>query len=218
MPAHTVHIAGETLLLHPYRAIYWPAQHTLLVADLHIGKVGHFRKSGIPVPAMASQTNVERLERLIRHFRPKTVLFLGDLFHSDYNREWEVFAFFLARYSKVTFELLLGNHDILPADIYQQSGVAAIEEKIERGPFLFTHEPLEDYQGKLYNLSGHIHPAVRLVGEGRQSMRVPCFYFAQQQGILPAFGSFTGKHTLKPKQGDRIFVPIEDQVMDMSSS
>ncbi|HNU41619.1 MAG TPA: phosphoesterase, partial [Cyclobacteriaceae bacterium] len=65
----------------------------------------------------------------------------------------------------------------------------------------------------VYNLSGHIHPAVRLKGTGRQSVMLPCFYFGKQQGILPAFGSFTGMARIVPKKEDRIFVIAENKVI-----
>ena len=32
------------------RSLFWENKSTLIVADVHIGKTGHFRKSGINVP------------------------------------------------------------------------------------------------------------------------------------------------------------------------
>jgi len=42
-------VRGEELLLLPQRALWWPAQKTLLVADLHFGKAATLRAHGIPV-------------------------------------------------------------------------------------------------------------------------------------------------------------------------
>ena len=46
----SVRIAGETMLLLPEKALYWPAQHMLVIADIHFGKAAAFRALGVPVP------------------------------------------------------------------------------------------------------------------------------------------------------------------------
>lgn len=56
-----------------------------------------------------------------------------------------------------------------------------------------------------YTLSGHLHPGITLSGKGRQRLRLPCFWFGAQTGILPAFGAFTGLADIQPRQGDQIF-------------
>ena len=38
------------------------------------------------------------------------------------------------------------------------------------------------------------------------SMRLPCFWFGEKYGVLPAFGDFTGTHRIKPKKGDQVYV------------
>ena len=40
---------GQDLVLLPQKAIYWKQEKTLIAADVHMGKVGHFRKAGIAV-------------------------------------------------------------------------------------------------------------------------------------------------------------------------
>ena len=46
--------------LHPSGAIYWEEKKMLLIADVHLGKVAHFRKHGAPVPANAAFQNLEK--------------------------------------------------------------------------------------------------------------------------------------------------------------
>ena len=50
MSALNVHVAGEDLLLLPEKAVYWPAEQMLIVADIHFGKAASFRALGVPVP------------------------------------------------------------------------------------------------------------------------------------------------------------------------
>ena len=205
------HHLNQHLYLLPDKAIYWKEEQALLIADPHIGKVTHFRKAGIAVPGQAAHENLWRLEQLIKCHDPKKIIFLGDLFHSEMNIEWLMFKELLHRYSSTRFLLVLGNHDILHHESYSGSSLEA-HLSIELGPYFITHEPEEHLL--LYNLSGHLHPGVRMVGKGRQSMRFPCFYFGQSNGILPAFGEFTGLHILQPKPDDEVFVITGNNVIN----
>lgn len=206
-------IKEENLLLLCEKAIYWKKENALLIADLHIGKVTHFRNNNIPIPHKAAEKNFDVLELLLVKYNPETVYFLGDLFHSYHNKEWDKLSFLLAKYRKVRFELITGNHDILKNEHYQTAGIFCCPEKII-GPFKLTHHPEEEEL--YYNLCGHIHPGVRMRGTGRQHVKLPCFYFGDQQGILPAFGNFTGTAALKIKEGDQVFALLNGQIMKVA--
>lgn len=214
MTIHSFKFLEQTLDLHPYKAIYWRDKATLILADLHLGKAAHFRKEGIPVPQTAGDVNWDKLIALLLEFQPQRVLLLGDLFHSVYNAKWEEWADFTAQFSDVRFELVLGNHDILSGDNYRDAGLIVYEE-LREDPFYFTHEPEEDKLSDLYNLCGHIHPCVYLSGSGRQRLRLPCFYFGEKGGILPAFGDFTGMYPAPVTAGDRVFVVAEESVIEV---
>lgn len=205
-------IAGEELHLHPYRAVYWPAHQALLLADLHLGKAAHFQKAGLAVPSQVADKNWERLYHLLDLYHPQSVVFLGDLFHSSYNLEWEVLGHFVHNFYRIGFHLVRGNHDILQHDHYAEHGIK-VHETLTWGPFLFTHEPVDRPTDELYNVAGHIHPAVRLHGKANQSLRLPCFYFGAVQAILPAFGAFTGTAVIRPQRTDKVFLIVNDAIV-----
>lgn len=214
---YPVQVAEQHLYLHPFRCIYWQEQEALLIADLHLGKARHFRRSGIAVPLAVADANLDKLISVIWDFQPKRVLFLGDLFHSEFNRQWMEFCELLDQFSGVSFELIAGNHDILDPSFYEQAGLKVHLNGLQLKPFLLTHHPLEDFSGEEgYNLAGHIHPGVRLHGNGRQRLKLPCFFFGRHQGLLPAFGEFTGLATLPVGPDDAVFVIVEDEVVRMS--
>jgi DNA ligase-associated metallophosphoesterase len=208
-----VEIRGELLELLPQKAIFWKKKKMLLLADLHLGKATHFRNNGIAIPTKVNAGNWESLRQLIETFAPERVCFLGDLFHSTYNKEWEVFQNFIKQYGSVRFELIVGNHDILTKRHYDEAGLKQYSV-LKEDPFVFSHEPMED--SKLYNLAGHIHPGAYLKGKGRQGLRVPCFFFSPQAGLLPAFGSFTGLATVKVKKQDKVFGVVNNCVVAMN--
>lgn len=208
---HTFHFFDEELILLPEKAMYVTKYNALLVADLHLGKLTHFRKSGIGLPDHGEAANLEKLSEVLQRYRPDTCYFMGDLFHSDYNSMWEYLIDFLQLFPKVKFVLIEGNHDVLSSRQYGKAGLISFP-KVELGPFDLTHEPEEPTLGR-YNLCGHIHPGVRLKGKGLQRLRLPCYYFGKTIGILPAFGSFTGLATLQPKKTDSVFVITQAEVI-----
>jgi DNA ligase-associated metallophosphoesterase len=210
-----VEILDEEIVLFPQKAMFWKKHGILFVADLHLGKISHFRKSGIAVPTSANDHNIEMLMELITLSNPKRVICLGDLFHSYYNAEWEVFGELVRHYAHISFELVIGNHDIMSDLQYIRKGIT-LHHQLNIGPFVFTHHPMEEIPNDVYNISGHIHPGVSLRGKGRQSLTLPCFYFGTQQGYLPAFGSFTGLARIAPKKNDKVFVVADNKILFVS--
>ncbi len=208
-----IRILDEVVDLLWQKALFWRRQKLLILADLHLGKVNHFRKAGIPVPLKANQKNQELLISLIMEVKPDRVVFLGDLFHSHYNSEWETVKQLVDHFRFISFELVRGNHDILNNERYRLTGLKLHEEKLDVNPFIFTHEPVPQVPADRYTLSGHIHPGIQLIGKGKQAVVLPCFCFSDQQGYLPAFGAFTGMARIHPKKTDRIYAVANDRIM-----
>lgn len=206
-------IYNETLLLDSRKAIYWPERKALLIADPHLGKVEHFRKAGIAIPGKAGLGNWRRLDGLIADHQPENIYFLGDLFHSDINNDWHLFENFLQKHKTIQFHLVAGNHDIMPVFVYKQAGIQWYAETFELRPFLLSHHPGQRVTSGMYSLCGHVHPGVRLFGSGKQYATLPCFYFGENEGILPAFGQFTGLYRIKPDRKDNIYVIAQDEVI-----
>ena len=204
-------LCGEELLLLPEKAIFWQEKSYLMLSDLHLGKARHFQKNGYPVPDGGK--NLQVLSKLMQHFQPKKVIFLGDLFHSTYNESIDQLVQFMQAHP-ARYELVVGNHDILDEAHYDRLNMEMTHGHREEGPFCLCHEPMTSADA--YVLSGHIHPGVRLQGRGRQKLRLPCYFFGKNQGILPAFGSFTGLHVLEPLAQDQVFVVLEEEVCQVS--
>lgn len=206
---------GHTFELLVEKAIHWSSSQTLIIADLHFGKVTHFRKNGLPIPIEAESNNYDRLAYLLLNKKIKRVLLLGDLFHSEMNDAWIDFKNFLSKFEYIQFVLILGNHDILDPKEYILPNLSVKNQLIEEG-FLFTHEPIDKKGGDFFNFCGHIHPAVVLEGHGKQRLKLPCYYFNEYQCILPAFGEFTGTHVLEIEKKAHIYVVAESEVIRMS--
>lgn len=210
-----IDVAGERLILHPYRAIYWERMNWLIVSDLHLGKAAHFRKAGVALPEGHDTATLQRLDSLLHFFAPERLLILGDLFHSSHNRSWELFENW-ASCQQARLHLVQGNHDILADRRYADAGLQVCHDTLEEGPFVFSHEPTE--RAGCYVIGGHIHPGVVLNGQGRQRLRLPCFAFGPRVGLLPAFGTNTGTFLIQPDAPHRVFAVTAGSVLDVSAA
>ncbi|MFN4284902.1 MAG: ligase-associated DNA damage response endonuclease PdeM [Lacibacter sp.] len=213
-PPQPYHLLQQQLWLSAERCIFWENTRMLLVSDLHFGKSGHFRKEGIGIPQAVFRNDLRRLTHSITFFKPDALLIIGDFFHSCYNKEVALFEKWRSDMHWLPIHLVQGNHDVLPEQWYAAQNIAVHKNHLEVGPFTFVHEwhPEAAAKGSYY-FSGHVHPGIRLQGAGKQSMRLPCFYFGAQHAIMPAFGGFTGLHTLRPKKGDAVFAIVNHNVV-----
>lgn len=205
---------GTELDMLAEKVLHIPAFDMLVLSDWHLGKLGHFRKEGMFVPAMQTEAELDRLGALIERFALKKVVFLGDLFHSSWNYEWDEFVAYLQRFPQVEFILTKGNHDLLPSDILHQSSLAVVDS-LRLDELVLSHQPLPELPASTLNIVGHIHPGLVLHGKGRQSFRLPCFHLQSNILTLPAFGRWTGLHMLKKAADSRLFAIVGDAVLEV---
>ena len=190
------------------RALYWPREATLFVADVHLGKAAAFRAGGVPLPRGGTQADLARLTALLAATGAQRLVILGDFLHAAAGRVAALDATFLgwrATHAAVALTLVRGNHDDRAGDPPSSWRVDVVAEPHLLAPFLACHLPVAPPTG--YALCGHIHPGVRLSGAGDETARVPCFVLGRKRAILPAFGGFTGLAVMRPAPGEQ-FVAI----------
>ncbi|MBA3829780.1 MAG: ligase-associated DNA damage response endonuclease PdeM [Taibaiella sp.] len=207
-----IELKGENLKLLPERAIWWPSESTLIIADLHWGKAGHFRKNGIAIPHSAQPKDELRLAKIIKETNAERLFIAGDLFHSRDNKEVDNFTYWRREHSQLQIDLVIGNHDILPKEKYEGWQMQWHTNSYCIGPFCIAHDEQQDTE--LYTIHGHIHPAVMINGKGHQAgMKLCCFAQDAKHFILPAFGSFTGSHIIDKNGYQHIYVIAESEVI-----
>ena len=214
MPYTELTIANETLHLLPERALYWGRAKTLFISDPHFGKAATFRAHAIPLPAGTTEAELQRLTQAIERTGAQKLIILGDLLHAAKGREGALLAAvreWRAKQADLAIYLVRGNHDRHAGDPPADWQMEMVDGPTP-GPFwVLNHEPLEPENG--YALVGHLHPAVQLTGKGRQSLKLPCFWFGAKCGVLPAFSAFVDHGTIQPRQGEQVFVVTENQVL-----
>lgn len=181
-----LHFGGEPFQPLPSGALYWPAERTLLVADLHFEKLSSFAARGRLLPPYDTGLTLARLAGDLLRTGAETVIALGDSFHRDAGAASLVppdRAALVALTGRVRWFWLSGNHDRAPHALGGEclSHVAV-------GGLMFAHEPR---RGAVGLVAGHLHPAARVRIDGR-SVRRPCFVHDGRILLLPAYGASTG--------------------------
>jgi DNA ligase-associated metallophosphoesterase len=167
-------------------ALWWPSEQALLVADLHLEKLSSYAKRGSLLPPYDTSLTLKRLADDVERTGAREVVALGDSFHRDEGTSTLLDADRLrlaALMGRVRWTWISGNHDPSPHAL----GGACVEA-VERGGLTFAHHPRRGTAGLV---AGHLHPAARVVADGR-SVRRPCFVHDGRLLVLPAYGASTG--------------------------
>ncbi|MBL0314694.1 MAG: ligase-associated DNA damage response endonuclease PdeM [Flavobacteriales bacterium] len=204
----------EEFLLHPLRFVFRPKDKSLICADIHIGKGSHFRKNGIAIPRLVNKNNFWNLAAAFELFEPDHFVVLGDMVHSSENEEWSDMSDFLDNYPGMSRTLIRGNHEIEHDRLYEKMGFD-VSSSFRKDGFAFIHDEADRQEDDAFTFSGHIHPAVSLYGQGRQHLKVACFWLKPDGLVLPAFGTFTGSAAIRPKKSDRIFAVTDQTIIEI---
>lgn len=180
--------AGEEMRLVQGRALFWPRETALLVADLHLEKASFFAGHGQMLPPYDSRETLERLALAVRETGARRVYALGDNFHdADGAARLEPHAagMLAALTRALDWVWITGNHD---SGVTEMAG-GALAEEISAGDLVLRHKALPGEDR--CELSGHFHPRLTLAARGRRIAR-PCAVMSERRLILPAFGALTG--------------------------
>ncbi|HET7136231.1 MAG TPA: metallophosphoesterase, partial [Casimicrobiaceae bacterium] len=112
-------LCGERVVLHAARALSWPREKTLFVADVHLGKGAAFRAGGIPLPRGTTANDLRRLDALIAESGASRLVVLGDFLHAKAGRVAALSTAFVAwraRHATLDVVLVRGNHDAHAGD------------------------------------------------------------------------------------------------------
>jgi DNA ligase-associated metallophosphoesterase len=180
--------ADEEMRLVGGRALFWPREQALLVADLHLEKASFFAAHGQLLPPYDSRETLERLALAVRETGARRVFALGDNFHDGKGTarlEPHAAGMLAALTRALDWVWVTGNHDAGGAGY---AGGSQVEE-IAAGGLVLRHKAAPG-EGRP-ELSGHFHPRLKLTARGRRIAR-PCAVMSERRLILPAFGALTG--------------------------
>jgi DNA ligase-associated metallophosphoesterase len=198
--AAPIHLAGERLALDPAGALYWPTASLLAVSDLHLEKGSFYARRGQLLPPWDTRATLDRLALLLRRYRPRLVITLGDSFH-DAEGATRLPPGEVSRLRGMTqahrFIWVQGNHDPAPPN-----GIGGEwTEAFTAGALVFRHEALPGAQGEI---CGHHHPKASIPARGGTVSR-PCFVTDGRRLMMPAFGAYAGGLDVRDPAITRLF-------------
>ncbi len=180
--------AGQEFRVVGGRALYWPARHALLVADLHLEKASWFAERGQMLPPHDSHETLSRIAAIITQTAAQHVWCLGDNFHDDdgpHRMSPPARTLLSALCDIASWHWIIGNHDSqLPSGI---GGEVLAEAELDG--VILRHEA--DPDDPRPEISGHFHPKYRARG-ARGGVTRACFVGHKTKLIMPSFGSLTG--------------------------
>lgn len=220
MPAPcTVTLAGDDFTLLPQRAAFWHARSTLLLADLHLGKVETFAAHGIPLPDVMTR-QLAAFTALIAATKPQRVLILGDLLHAPAGLTEPMLEAVRAWREQHTceFAVIPGNHDRHLEKVARWWTMRVLQPRHDEGPFTFIHEPTHIPGRTVF--AGHVHPVVKLRSSS-DALKLWCFVIDDHDATsatitLPAFCDFTSGGTVDHRAPRRrIFAIAENTIVPL---
>jgi DNA ligase-associated metallophosphoesterase len=183
-----VSVAGHEMRPLAAGALYWEAEDTLLVADLHLEKGAAYAALGMLLPPYDTRTTLTRLAKAIRAVDPSRVVGLGDSFHSSDSARHlaeDDLNFLLELQQDREWYWICGNHDShLPTSI---GGTVCATLTI--CGITLRHEPSATQSSR--EIAGHLHPVARIARRGAV-IRRRCFATDGQRLVMPAFGAYAG--------------------------
>jgi len=180
-------------------------------SDLHIGLEDELLRQGLAFPLQEERLLLERLEEVLKKFKPTIFVLAGDIVHS-FNRidrkvieKLDLVMRLLEKQCQVV--LLRGSHDTmlstLPKDVL---------DRYDAGRFTFAHghADLEKFSNLIV---GHEHPVIQIEME-----RLPCFLYGKKvvKGkdliMLPAFNPLCQGVTINHVEGRDFMSPLLKRV------
>ena len=181
---------GSAIVADPSGVLYWPDEHLLVVADLHLEKGSSYAARRVFLPPYDTTATLMRLAAVVARFNPRRIVALGDSFH-DGGAAARLLAHDVQALRAIQvgrdWVWIAGNHD--PAPPAALDGDHAAHLAI--GHICFRHVPsVSPCDGEI---AGHLHPIAIVGGKGRSGVvRRRCFVADGLRCIMPAFGAFAG--------------------------
>ncbi len=207
-------IEGEELVLLPQRVAWWPRRKMVLAADVHVGKEATFRRHGVPLPEGGLHERLERLTDCVGTLQAETLVILGDFIHAPVGLTRSVIDTVTTWSNRLSARIVVveGNHDRQLRGAPSDWDVEWRRPPLKVDPFSLQHDPAVAADG--YVLAGHLHPTVDL-RQGGDRLRLPCFRFDSDVGVLPAFTPFSNGIRQQPGNDRRLYAITEHEVLSV---
>lgn len=183
-----------------------------VASDLHIGLEDELLRQGLAFPLQEEQLLTDRLEAILRKFKPSVFVLAGDIIHSfnriDKKAGAKLDSVMRLLEKQCPVILLRGSHDTMLSSLPRKD----VLDRYDARSFTFAHGhvALERHDNLIL---GHEHPVIHIEME-----RLPCFLYGQRvvKGkdliILPAFNPLCQGVTINHVEGRDFMSPLLKKV------
>ena len=192
-------LSGKVFIADRTGALYWPAEKTLIVADLHLEKGSYLSEAGVVLPPYDTGSAFEKLEEALDRYDPSRVIALGDSFCggddvrlSAHDADW--------LHDLIEDREWFWVNGPFQAPIPEGFG-GTIVPHLSVGGIKFRYEPVRAPVS--HEIAGRMHPVAQ-ISEYGHVMRGRCFVSNGMRLILPSIGAYSaGANVL-----DKAFDPL----------
>jgi uncharacterized protein len=184
--ASRILLSGKSFIADPTGALFWPAENTLIVADLQLSKCSYLEGEDVVLPPYDTASAFEKLEEALDRYDPSRIIALGNSFagfttdglshhQSDWlqdmmeGREW--------------YWVIANDHCAPPESI----GGTVVPQMMLSG-IKFRAEALRAAVAN--EIAGGLHPVAQVSHYGHL-IRGRCFVTNGMRMILPALGNYS---------------------------
>jgi putative SbcD/Mre11-related phosphoesterase len=208
--------------------IYIPKISTLAIADLHLGFEYSLFSEGTYFPIDQFQILKRKIIRLIRKYKPRTLLINGDFKHEFSKasiQEWyELKALMkILDDHNIELELVRGNHDNYLKNVLAHQGETLFEPYLIKSDFLFAHGHLslnamfDDILPKVkWLIFAHEHPAILLHDDIKGKHKFKCYLLGKWNNfnvlVLPAISPLASGTIMNSMGGTNLISPVLKEI------
>jgi metallophosphoesterase superfamily enzyme len=164
------------------RTLYFAAERTLAVADIHWGYAHSHRLAGNLLPLWGNDGIAHRLRRVLARYAPARMIWLGDSLHTPDAAEFA--ERFLEELGGIEVIVVKGNHD--------RRWPRADRIDYRMGACVFHHgDVVRDLAPGEIEVIGHLHPAISWSDGAGLRLKVPALVQGPRRIVLPSFSDWS---------------------------
>jgi uncharacterized protein len=183
--ASRILLCGKSFVADPTGALFWPAENTLIVADLQLSKCSYLDGEDVVLPPYDTASSFEKLEDALDRYDPERIIALGNSFAGvpscglgSHQSDWLQDMMEGRDWYWVASELS-GKPEAI--------GGAAVPQ-MALGGIKFRAEPVRAPVAN--EIAGGLHPVAQVSQYGHL-VRGRCFVSNGMRMILPSLGNYS---------------------------
>jgi len=192
-------LCGKAFVADRSGALYWPAEKTLIVSDLHLEKGSYLTEEGVVLPPYDTTSAFEKLEDALDRYDPARVIALGNSFCAGED------ARLTAHDADWLYDLMEDREWFWVSGpdrggIPETVGGTAVPH-LTLGGIKFRHEPVRAPVS--HEIGGRMHPIAQ-ISEFGHTVRGRCFVSNGMRLVLPAIGVYSPGANVLAKDFDSL--------------